>query len=87
VFKETITSVIENKRHCFVASLDAIKAFDNLWRSGLCVKMKRGKIMFSYIILLSVYYAKLSSKVKIGKKLSRLFKLAGGVKQSGVMQL
>jgi hypothetical protein len=49
--------------------------------------MKRGKIMFSYIILLRVYYDKLSSKVKIGKKLSRLFKLAGGVKQSGVMQL
>ena len=85
VFKETIISFLENKQHCFAVFLDAIKAFDNLWRSGLYVKMKRGKILLSYIILLRIYYDKLVCKIKIGYKLSRLFKLARGVKQGGVM--
>ena len=85
VFKETIFSFLENKQHCFAVFLDAIKAFDNLWRSGLYVKMQRGKILLSYIILLRIYYDKLACKIKIGNKLSRLFILTRGVKQGGVM--
>ena len=47
--------------------------------------MKRGKIKLNYIILLRIYYDKLSSKIKLGNTLSRLFKLARGVKQGGVL--
>jgi hypothetical protein len=32
VFKETIIKKVENNMHIFAALLDAIKAFDNLWR-------------------------------------------------------
>ena len=85
VFKETIISFLENKQHCFAVFLDAIKAFNNLWRDGLYVKMKRGKILLSQIILLRIYYDKLACKIKIGNKLSRIFILARGVKQGVVM--
>ena len=41
VFKETIIKQVENKFPIFAALLDAIKAFDNLWRQALYLKMKK----------------------------------------------
>ena len=41
VFKETIVKHIENKTPILAALLDAIKAFDNLWRQALYLKMKK----------------------------------------------
>jgi hypothetical protein len=69
-FKETIISFLENKQHCFAVFLDAIKVFDNIWRSGLYVKMKRGKILLSYIILLRIYYDNLARGIKQGGVMS-----------------
>jgi hypothetical protein len=86
IFKETIIRYLENKQHIFAAFLDAIKAFDNLWRQALFLKLKKsGKFTLSTIILLKVYYDKLSSKIKINNVLSKLIKLTRGVKQGGVM--
>ena len=85
VFKETIVWHLENKQHCFAAFLDAIKAFDNLWRQALYLKMKKGKYALNSIILLRVYYDKLSGKIKRNSELSKLMKLARGVKQGGVL--
>jgi hypothetical protein len=31
-FKETILSYLENKHECFAVTLDAVKAFDSVWR-------------------------------------------------------
>jgi hypothetical protein len=40
-------------QHIFAAFLDAIKAFDNLWRQALFLKLKKsGKFTLSTIILL-----------------------------------
>ncbi len=71
---------------CFAAFLDAIKAFDNLWRQALFQNMKKSNnIILKAIILLKTYYDKLSSKIKINHILSKLIKLSRGVKQGGVM--
>jgi hypothetical protein len=65
VFKETIIKQVENNMHIFAALLDAIKAFDNLWRQALYLKMKKKDILFSAIILLRIYYDKLAGKIKV----------------------
>ena len=86
IFKETVIHYLENKKHCFAVFLDAIKAFDNLWRQALFLKLKRiGNIILSAIILLKVYYDKLSCKIKVNNVLSKLIKLARGVKQGGIL--
>jgi hypothetical protein len=43
VFKETIVRHLDNKQYLFAAFLDAIKAFDNLWRQALFLKIKKVK--------------------------------------------
>jgi len=85
VFKETIIKQVENNMHIFAALLDAIKAFDNLWRQALYLKMKKKDILFSAIILLRIYYDKLAGKIKVNNKLSTIFILSRGVKQGGFL--
>ena len=45
-FKETIIRHLDNKQYIFAAFLDAIKAFDNLWRQALFLKLKKSKNFF-----------------------------------------
>jgi hypothetical protein len=52
VFKETIVKHIENKTTILAVLLDAIKAFDNLWRQALYLKMKKKDFLLSAIIIL-----------------------------------
>jgi hypothetical protein len=85
VFKETIIKHVENNTHIFAALLDAIKAFDNLWRQALYLKMKKKDILLSAIILLRIYYDKLAAKIKINDILSTTFNLRRGVKQGGFL--
>jgi hypothetical protein len=84
-FKETIIKYIEEKKHIFAVSLDAVKAFDKVWREALFYKLKKLKININLIILLRIYYDKLASKIKLGSFLSVLFKLLRGLKQGGVL--
>jgi hypothetical protein len=84
-FKETIIWFLENNKHCYAAFLDAIKAFDNLWRQALYLKMMDYGILLSPIILLKIYYDKLAGKIKINNIFSKLFRLMRGVKQGGVL--
>ena len=63
---------LEEKRPCFVAKLDAVKAFDKLWRDALFLKMKKLNIAINYIIILKVYYDSLFGKVKTNNKFSIL---------------
>ncbi len=46
VFKETVIKYLDNNMLCFAAFLDAIKAFDNLWRQALFLKMKKSNILY-----------------------------------------
>ena len=84
-FKEVIVKAIDEKKHIFAIKLDAIKAFDKLWREGLFYKMKEKNIDNNVIILLKIYYDKLEAKLKINNKFSKKFKLKKGVKQGGVI--
>jgi hypothetical protein len=73
-FKETIIHHLENKQHCFAAKLDAVKAFDKLWREALYYKMIKSEFLIDYIIFLRIYYDKLAGKIKIYEIFSGLFK-------------
>ena len=84
-FKKTIIKHLEDKKVIYAVTLDAVKAFDKIWREGLYFKMKLKKINTSVIILTKIYYDVLYSLVKINSKLSRKFKLSRGVKQGGVI--
>ena len=61
------------------AKLDAVNAFDKLWRVVLYYKMKKKKFDMSVIILLKIYYDFLASFIKLDKKLSKRIKLKRGV--------
>ena len=74
ICKETIIHNLENKQHCFAAKLDAVKAFDKLWREALYFKMKKSEFLIDFIILLRIYYDKLVCKIKINDMFSSLFK-------------
>jgi hypothetical protein len=55
VVKETILNYTENRSSCKIASLDAEKAFDRVWRDGLFYKLYK-KIHPSYWYILKKYY-------------------------------
>jgi len=76
---------IENKKHLFAMKLDAVKAFDRLWRDAVFLKVKIKVNFLSMVILLKIYYDQLQGRVKIKRCLSKIFKLKNGVKQSGVL--
>ena len=85
-FKETIIKYLEDKLTIYAAKLDAVKAFDKLWREGLFYKMKKKKIFdINVIILLKIYYDLLAGYIKLDNKLSMRLKLKRGVKQGGVI--
>ena len=85
VFKESVLHNIEKKNVVFAVFLDAIKAFDNLWRQALYLKMKKHGFSMNTIILLKTYYDKLASKIKVNNSFSKLFTLSRGVKQGGYL--
>ena len=84
-FKETIVKHLEEKKHIFAVQLDAVKAFDRVWRDGLFYKLKNKLVNINTVILMRIYYDKLQAKVKIKNVLSKCFKLTRGVKQGGVL--
>ena len=84
-FKELAIKCIENKQHLFALSLDAVKAFDRLWRDALFLKVKLKANYLSVVILLRIYYDVLQARVKINGILSKFIKLNRGVKQGGVL--
>ena len=76
---------LENKQPCFAAKLDAVKAFDKIWREALYYKMIKSEFLIDYIIILRIYYDKLVGKIKINEMFSGLFKLTRCVKQGGIL--
>jgi hypothetical protein len=84
-FKELAIKCIENKKHLFAMKLDAVKAFDRLWRDAVFLKVKIKVNFLSMVILLKIYYDQLQGRVKIKRCLSKIFKLKNGVKQGGVL--
>ena len=55
VMKETVLNYIEKGSNCRMASLDAEKAFDKVWRDGLFFKLYP-KLNTAYWVLLKKYY-------------------------------
>jgi hypothetical protein len=63
-FKELAVNCIENKKRLFAIKLDAVKAFDRLWRDALFLKVKDKVENLSIVIILKTYYDVLQAKVK-----------------------
>ncbi len=67
-----------------LASLDATKAFDKLWRDGLFFKLK-DKINSCLWRVLVSYYNNFKIIVKVGLEKSEAYRTTEGVKQGGVL--
>ena len=80
-FKETIIKHLEEKLSIYAASLDAVKAFDKLWREALYYKLNQKGINKSAIFILRIYYNVLASMIKINNMKSSVLELKRGVKQ------
>ena len=84
-FKELAVKCIESKKHLFALKLDAVKAFDRLWRDALFFKVKKKINYLCVVILLKIYYDNLQARIKIDKLLSHGIQILRGVKQGGVL--
>jgi hypothetical protein len=83
--KETILHYTQNKTACKIASLDAEKAFDKVWRTGIFYKLT-GKIDSTYWYVLKKYYD--SSKgviLNLDYSTFSEFEINCGVKQGGIL--
>jgi hypothetical protein len=83
--KETIINYIEHKSSCKIASLDAEKAFDKVWRMALFHKLK-SKLNITYWYILKKYYDS-SMGVILDSNYSPFaeFEINCGVKQGGIL--
>ena len=84
VLNETLHYYSSNKSKCWVASLDATKAFDKMWRCGLFYKLI-GKVPDVVWRILYKYYGSSEAAVRIGGSVSDKFRVLEGVKQGGVI--
>ena len=84
-FKETVINYIDNGQMCIAVSLDAVKAFDRVWREALFHKLLKANVKTDIIFLIFNYYNSLKAKIKIEGKLTDPFVIKRGVKQGGVL--
>ena len=83
--KETILHYTENKTGIKIASLDAEKAFDKVWRNGLFFKLIE-KMDPTMWYILKIYYDSSKGTIDLGDGLlSDLFPISFGVKQGGIL--
>ena len=83
--KETIIRYVENKSSCKIASLDAEKAFDKIWRDGLFFKLYN-KINQTFWFLLKQFYDSSTGIIPSDDDTNPLtFNINCGVKQGGIL--
>ena len=68
----------------YLISIDAEKAFDQLWRKGLFHKLK-DKLVYQDWILLKRYYDESKSIITYNNETSNTFDITSGVKQGGIL--
>jgi hypothetical protein len=84
VANETVQRYNSGGSSVHIASLDAEKAFDSLWRNGLFYKLA-GKIPDVYWRALVNYYRQSKISVRFDGRYSELISIDGGVKQGGIL--
>jgi hypothetical protein len=86
IVKETIDYSTAHKTPLYVASLDAEKAFDAIWRDGLFCKLI-DKLDFNCWHLLKNYYNNSKGTMKINDIIysDSIFTIERGVKQGGII--
>ena len=84
VVKETILNYIEKGSSCRIAALDAEKAYDQLWRTGLMYKLIN-KIDKSIWFMFKKYYDQSMSCIIMNSKLTSPFDVRTGLKQGGIL--
>jgi retron-type reverse transcriptase len=73
------------KSPLYIASLDAEKAYDSLWRMGLFHKLKEKMDENLWLILIS-YYEKSDGILEINNKImNQIISINSGVKQGGLL--
>jgi hypothetical protein len=83
--KETILNYVQKKSGCKMASLDAKKAFDYLWRDGLFEKLMT-KLHISYWTLLKTFYDSSLGFIEGNSETTLILILINiGVKQGGIL--
>ena len=84
VVNEAINFYHHGKSPLYIISLDAVKAFDKLWRAGLFFRLKEYIDPGSWRILYA-YYQSSTAIVSVDGIRSSVFKTTQGVKQGGIL--
>ena len=85
IVQEAILHTRESGMKCFVALLDARKAFDCVWHNGLLVKLFHYGIKGNLWLLLHFWYQQLTSVVRWEANVSRSFSILQGVYQGALL--
>ena len=73
----------EDQYKGYVAFLDARKAFDTVWHSGLFMKLFNYSLIFGSLLIIAMY-RHLSSQVEWQDSISRHFSVSQGVRQGAL---
>ena len=84
LLKELINKYVKEKAPLYIASLDAEKAYDSVWRDGIFFKIKES-INKQFWLVMKDYYDK-AGVFKINNNIDNenIVKILRGVKQGGV---
>jgi hypothetical protein len=84
ILKETIAWYINNKSAVRIASLDAEKANDWVWRNGLFFKLIKKLDFISWRLFVN-YYEYSNGVIYCNNRMSNMFQITCGVKQGGIL--
>ena len=85
ILLESIAWCKEHHWKAFIAFLDARKAFDTVWHTGLFVKLREFGLTGDAWDTLHFWYRHLSSRVKWQGSISRAFPILQGVRQGALL--
>jgi hypothetical protein len=77
---------LENKQYCSAAFLDISQAFDKVWHTGLCYKL-RWSLLLNYYLILKSYLHNRHFLVKVETEYTELCPANAGVPQGSVLGL
>ena len=82
---DIIDAYTQKNKKIFACFVDYQKAYDNIWREGLYLKLIKEEINVELINIIHSMYNETTQQIKVGNKLTKPFNAYRGVRQGCVL--